>query len=163
MTLDPLVSAALNIQVHALSALIALVVGPVVIHRRRRDALHKAMGYLWVAAMVLTALSSFSIRAFAVIGPFSPIHLPAVLAPWSIWKGLGHAIAGRIRAHEATLRGLYWRGLILAALFNFLPGRVVNRMLLQGSPEAEYVIIVAGLAVLLWQAMAARQSPHSAA
>ncbi|MFZ7089500.1 DUF2306 domain-containing protein [Primorskyibacter sp. 2E233] len=151
MTLAPLLSAPVHIQIHAFAAMIALGLGPAVIYRRRRDTLHKVAGYIWVGAMVLTALSSFSIRSFALVGPFSPIHLLALLTLWSTWLGMRHAVAGRIRAHEQVMQGLYWRGLCVAALFNFLPGRVVNRIFFAQAAELGYVVIALGGIALVAQ------------
>ncbi|WGW03326.1 DUF2306 domain-containing protein [Tropicibacter oceani] len=159
MTASPFLAAPLHIQAHALAALLVLILGPFVILRSRRDRLHRLGGYVWVVAMGFTALSSFAIHSFALIGPFSPIHLLAVLVLWSLWQGMAHAFAGRIRAHEAVFRNLYWRGLIVAGLFNFLPGRVVSRALLPETPELGYAVIVAGAAALVWHALSARRGP----
>lgn len=149
MTLDPYLSAPLHIQIHIVAALIALPLGPVVLYRQSRDLLHKVMGYLWVLAMVTLALSSFLITNFGIIGPFSPIHLLAVLTLWSLWTAVRHARAGRTAAHRIVLRNLYWYGLIIAGLFNFLPGRGTNRVFFDGREALGIWVIVLGLALLL--------------
>lgn len=148
MTFDPILTAAPHIQMHILAATLALVLGPVAILRRRRDRLHKVAGYLWVTAMAVTALSSFLIHSFPLIGPFSPIHGLALFTLFSLWQGMRAILRGDVRTHELALRGLYWRGLCLAGLFNFLPGRTMQRALLGESETLGYVIIAVGVALI---------------
>ena len=93
MTLTPLINTDPVIQLHIASALLALLLGPIALYRTRRDSLHRWTGYLWVGAMFTVALSSFWIHHFGVIGPFSPIHLLAVLTLWSLVDGMRHAFA----------------------------------------------------------------------
>ncbi|WP_425071108.1 DUF2306 domain-containing protein [Sagittula sp. S175] len=151
MQIQPFLDAGLVVQVHAVAATWALVTGPFVLWRQRRDRLHKVGGYLWVLAMALAAGSSFWINGFAMIGPFSPIHLLAVLALGSLWFGMRAILRGDVRAHQRAFRNLYLRGVLVAGLFNFLPGRVVNRMFLGEAPEQGYTVIAVGCAVLAVQ------------
>ena len=154
MTLTPFLTAAPHIQLHAIAALVALLLGPVALYRTRRDRLHKITGYVWMLAMLVTALSSFAITNFGVIGPISPIHLLSVLALWSLWRGVTTIRAGNVAAHRATLRNLYWRGVMIAGLFNFLPtGRMVNRVVFPDTPELGWVVIALGLAALVAQGL----------
>ena len=148
MTLTPFLEAPVIIQLHAAAALLAIVLGPFVILRHRRDRLHKAGGYVWVVAMLVVAISSFGITSFGVIGPFSPIHLLSILALWSIYSGMRHIFAGRVEAHRQTFQGLYWRGLLIAGLVNFLPGRATNRSIFSETPEAGYLVLGVGLALI---------------
>ena len=128
MTFDPFLDAHLITQAHAVSATLALILGPVLIARTGGRRVHRVLGYIWVIAMSFAALSSFAIHDFAMIGPLSPIHLLAVLALWSIFYGMRAILRGDVKRHKDAMRSLYWRGLLVAAAFNFLPGRVVNRM-----------------------------------
>jgi len=161
MSLAPLLDAPAHIQVHAFAAVLAVALGPVVIYRRRRDRIHKVVGYIWVLAMALTALSSFAITNFGIVGPFSPVHLLAVLALWSLVVGLRHAFARRIAAHERVMRSLYWNGLMVASAFNFLPGRVVNRVFFNDARELGYAMIVLVLAGLAAHALRRKGSGRS--
>lgn len=148
MTFDPFLSAPVHIQIHAVAAMIAVAIGPLAILRQRRDRAHKVAGYLWVTAMLVTALSAFSIGSFGVIGPFSPIHLLAVVVLWSLWRAMAAIFRGDVALHRKVMASLYWRGLILAGLFNFLPGRIASRAVFGDRPEAGYVVIALGLAVI---------------
>lgn len=154
MTLTPFLTAAPHIQLHATAAMLALVLGPLALYRTRRDLLHKVTGYVWMSAILVTALSSFAITSFGIIGPISPIHLLSVLALWSLWRGVTTIRAGNVAVHRATLRNLYWRGLMIAGLFNFLPtGRMVNQAVFPTAPQLGWVVIGLGLAALLGHAV----------
>jgi len=149
MTLDPYLSIAPNIQFHIACALLALMLGPVALYQRTRDRRHKVVGYTWVVLMGSVALSSFTITSFGVIGPFSAIHLLAVWTLWSLFLAIRHAAAGRIALHRSVMRNLYWYGLIIAGLFNFLPGRATNALFFQGQEHNGYYVLGAGIAVLV--------------
>ncbi|AXI48495.1 hypothetical protein C1J03_22355 [Sulfitobacter sp. SK012] len=149
MTLAPFFDAPVYIQLHAAAAMIALLLGPFVILRNRRDRLHKTGGYIWVLSMMVVAVSSFWITEFAMIGPFSPIHALSVFALWSVWEGLRHAFAGRVDAHRQVFQNLYWRGLVIAGLFNFLPGRASNRAVFPDSPDAGLWVLGVGLTLII--------------
>ena len=167
MSLAPFLDAPVQIQIHAACALTAVLIGPVALYRRRRDCIHKYVGYVWVVAMFTVAVSAFFIHSFAVIGPFSPLHGFALLTFWSLWSGMRHIFAGRIRAHEATFRSLYWFGLMLAGLANFLPDRLVNQALFGGADRFGWIAIAFGGAGIAFVAIRGRRrtanSPRSGA
>lgn len=152
MDFAPFLNLPFNIQLHVCAALLAIAIGPFAILRPRRDRLHKGLGYVWVLAMLTVALSGFSIPSFglAVLGHLGPIHLFAVLTLFSLWKGIAAIFRGNITAHRAWLTGLYWQGLLVAGLVNFLPGRAVNRTLFPDTPQTGYAVIALGGALLLW-------------
>ena len=158
MTLAPLLSADPIVQVHVVSALLALGLGPAALYRRRRDRLHKLLGYVWVGAMAVVALSSFGIHSFAVIGPFSPIHALSLFTLWSLFEGMRLILSGRIVAHRTVMRNLYWYGLCVAGLFNFLPGRTMNRVLLGGQDGLGYVVLGLGLGLTLLAVVRGRRA-----
>jgi uncharacterized membrane protein len=154
MTLTPFLTAPVPVQLHTIAALLALVLGPVALYRKRRDRLHKITGYAWMLAILVAALSSFAITNFALIGPFSPIHLLSVLALWSLWRGLVTIRAGQVAAHRRTLGNLYWRGLVIAGLFNFLPtGRLANQVVFPEAPHLGWYVIALGMLGLGLQAL----------
>lgn len=160
MSFDPILTAPTHIQIHAAAAFLALVIGPFALLRQRRDKVHKILGYVWVLSMFLAATSSFFIHSFPLIGPFSPIHGLAILALWSLWTAMAHVRAGRYCAHAAVMRSLYWRGLMIAGLFNFLPGRTTNRIFFDDARDAGYIVIAVGLtaifAPVLWRMIRTR-------
>lgn len=158
MALNPILDADPVIQLHIIAACIALAVGPLALYSRRRDVIHKLFGYSWVLAMAVTALSSFWIHSFPVIGPFSPIHLLAVFALWSLYEGMRHVLAGRIAQHQHAMRGLYWHGLMVAGLFNFLPGRAINVMFFGDLPDLGYVVLGLGLTAIAVSVLRGRRA-----
>jgi len=162
MSLDPFLSAPLYIQFHAGAALLAIALGPVAIYRQRRDRIHKVVGYVWVTAMFTVAASAFFIHSFAVIGPFSPLHGLALLTLWSLYMGVTHARAGRIRAHKATFRSLYWYGLMIAGLANFLPDRRINQTVFGGNDGLGWIVIGLGAFALVWLALRGRNTESPA-
>ncbi|MDG1431611.1 MAG: DUF2306 domain-containing protein [Paracoccaceae bacterium] len=144
--MEHFLAAPLYIQIHATFALYALIVGPLAIYRKRRDILHKTIGYSWIISMVIVAISSFWISSFGVIGPFSPIHLLSFWTLFVVFRAINFARIGKIVAHAEMLRWLYWGGLWVAFALNFLPGRMSNRIVF-GRDEAEVMAIVAILLV----------------
>lgn len=158
MTLAPLTDAPVQIQIHVIAALISILLGPLVLYRRRRDRVHKIAGYAWIVAMLTVATSSWFISSFAVIGPFSPIHGFALLTYWSVYSGMRHILARRITAHQAVLRSLYWNGLLIAGLANFLPGRAMNIVFFNGAGVLGWGVIALGGVALIMRATGVWQS-----
>ncbi len=154
--LEPFASAPPHIQLHAFSATIAVVIGPFALFAKRRGTRHKVLGYIWVIAMLTVATTAFFIHSFAVIGPYSPIHGFAILTYWSIWTAMRAVFAGRIMVHQQAMRSLYFNGLVIAGVANFLPGRMTNRAFFGQTPELGYLVIAIG--VLLLVAYWARRS-----
>lgn len=152
MSYIPILQAPGLIQFHACVAMVALILGPIAIHRKRRDRLHKVIGYVWVLAMLAVAISALFIPSFdlALVGHLGPIHLLALLALFSVAQGMLAIWRRDLRTHERAMSGLYYQGLLIAGLFNFLPGRVVNRTLFPDIPEAGIAVILVGGAALIW-------------
>jgi uncharacterized membrane protein len=112
----------LMIQVHIIAALAALGVGTVILFRRKGAGLHKTLGWAWVVAMGVTAVSSLFITGLN--GNFySFIHL---LSGWTI-IGLPMAIyairSGKVQTHRRAMTGMFVGGLLIAGALTFLPGR----------------------------------------
>jgi uncharacterized membrane protein len=150
MTLDPLLAAPFAVQLHVAFALVALPVGPFALFRRRRDALHKALGYLWAAAMVGLALSGLWIESAApVLGPFGPIHLLSFSALWGVAYGLWQIRKRNMAAHRAAMQSVWFGAMGLAGVFTLLPGRVMNRVVFGDRPEVGLWVVVIGIAGLI--------------
>lgn len=147
MTFEPFLEASPAIQLHASAAFLALLLGPVALWRKRRDRVHKVVGYTWVVVMGLAALTAFAIPShFTPIG-LGPIHLLAVYALFGLYVAMRAIYRGNIREHKMTMENIYVRGVALAGAFNFLPGRTSQRALIPEAPELGYVIIAV---VLIW-------------
>jgi uncharacterized membrane protein len=129
MNLTPLLDAPPVIQFHVVAALLAVVLGPVVMLRRSRDIWHRVLGRVWVAAMALTAVSSFWINETRTFGPFSVIHVLSVLTLLGLWDGVRHVRAGRTAEHGRLMPMLYIFGIILPGLFTLAPDRRMGMVL----------------------------------
>ncbi len=88
MTFQPLIDAPHIVQIHVACAATALVLGTFVLYRRKGNSLHKLLGRMWAALMLLTAFTSFFIFGFRVVGPFGPIHLLSVFTIFGIVNGV---------------------------------------------------------------------------
>ena len=129
MTLDPLLSASPTILAHTLAALAALALGGFQFIMPKGTGLHRGVGMIWVALMLVVAASSFWIHTMQVIGPFSPIHILSVIVLISAPLGLYYARAGRVTAHRRTMQQLFAIALIGAGLFTLWPGRIMHQVI----------------------------------
>jgi uncharacterized membrane protein len=117
------------VQLHLAAALIALVLGTVMVAARKGTAGHRALGRIWVALMAAVALSSFWITGLAGPGRFSVIHLLSVVTLAGLAVAIWAIRTGRVRLHRRAMIGLYAGGLIGAGAGAFWPGRLLSHML----------------------------------
>lgn len=125
--LSLLAAAPLAIQVHVAGAVTAFLIGCVLLAGIKGSGLHRRLGWTWVVAMALTAISSLFIRTINP-GSFSFIHL---LSGWTLIAlpmGIVAIKRGKVAAHRKTMTGMFVGGLLLAGLLTFLPGRLMWRV-----------------------------------
>jgi uncharacterized membrane protein len=121
------------IALHALAALIALVVGAIVLARRKGTASHRRFGRVWVIAMLATAVSSFAIEARILgldtpIGRFGPIHLLSVVTIVTLGQAVVAIRRGQVRRHRIGMTANFV-ALVVAGAFTLLPGRTLGAWL----------------------------------
>lgn len=118
----------LPIMLHAGAATSALLLGAVVLFKRKGTATHKLAGRVWVGLMFLTALSSLWIHGHGLpnIAGFSPIHLLSLWTFIALYQGVKAARAHNIQAHKRWMKNLYLYALILAGAFTLLPSRLLG-------------------------------------
>jgi uncharacterized membrane protein len=130
MTLAPLLGAAAIVQWHVAAALGALGLGTAVVFLRKGTIVHRRIGWLWVGAMLVVAITSFWITGPRP-GHFSPIHLLSILTlatlPYAIWARR----VGRIGSHRAAMISLYV-SLVAAGAFTLIPNRLIGRIVFGG-------------------------------
>ena len=128
MTLDPLLSAPQPIPMHAIAALVAMVLGGLQLYGPKGTRNHRILGYIWVGLMAIVAFSGLFIHVLKLVGPFSPIHLLSVLTLASLWYAIRAARCGDIKRHRQTMVALFWMALILTGFFTFWPGRMMYQV-----------------------------------
>ncbi|MBN9320022.1 MAG: hypothetical protein BGN86_12820 [Caulobacterales bacterium 68-7] len=117
-------AAPMQIKVHLTAALVALAIGIVLLSGVKGSRLHKMLGWTWVVAMGVTAISSFWIHRLNP-GGLSFIHF---LSGWTV-IGLPAAVFAikrrKVAIHARAMTSMFVGGLVLAGLLAFLPGRLL--------------------------------------
>lgn len=109
-------------QTHIVAALTALGLGFVILSLPKGRGWHKPIGWAWVIAMAVTAVSSLFMTGLNG-DSYSLIHL---LTGWTlIALPMGvFAIRNRnVIAHRRAMTGMFLGGLVVAGALTFLPGR----------------------------------------
>ncbi len=162
MTLQPLLDASFAIQLHAAAAILAFLVGAVVLFRRKGDRRHRLAGRIWVALMVVVSLSSFFIHTLNVWGIWSPIHLLSLATLAALVYAVAAIRRRDVATHERTMKTTYLGALVVAGIFTFMPGRIMNEVLFGGPRPIEGAALLAAVAlagaVMMW--MRLRPSPR---
>jgi uncharacterized membrane protein len=162
MSLSPLLQAAPAIQLHTAVALLALILGALILCLRKGTALHRSLGRLWIGLMLGTALSSFFIHSINLFEGFSPIHLLSIVVIYSSIRAVQAARSGRISAHRAYVVNLYATALLGAGAFTLLPGRLMHQVVFGVQGGRGYLVMLALLLAVagsvLWLHRRSRRS-----
>jgi len=153
MTLEPLLTASPAIQFHVVTVVPAALIGGVMLVARKGTFAHRMAGRVWIALMVLTALSTFLIHTIKLWGPFSPIHVLSVVTLISAFEIIRSARRRNFVRHQRMVKALYFGGIGIAGLFTLLPGRIMHEMVF-APVSAEAIQIAAPVAT-----QAARGAP----
>ncbi|MFV3129783.1 DUF2306 domain-containing protein [Niveispirillum sp. KHB5.9] len=130
--LDLFLSASPLIQLHAVLALSAILLGGLQLAMPKGTPGHRTLGYVWVGGMALVALSSFWIHEVRMFGLFSPIHLLSALTLIALWQSIRLARKGDIARHRKAMIRLYILALVVTGGFTLLPGRLMHSVLFGG-------------------------------
>ena len=113
---------------HIATILVAVILTPLMLLRRRGDRLHRRLGWVWAASMALTAILTFWIRGLNQ-GSLSLIHILSawtlVQVPLIVWAARRHDH----RRHRGAVRGMVAGALIIAGLFTFPFDRLLGHWL----------------------------------
>lgn len=112
---------------HLVTATPAMVLGGFVLWRKKGTMLHRFLGRIWVALMLLTAVGSFGIKS---AGQFSWIHILSVITIVSIVAGLIAIRRRKREQHRRCMQGAY-AGLMIAFIFTLAPSRIVGQWVRQ--------------------------------
>lgn len=117
------------LKLHIAAALAALLIGIIILAGPKGRGLHKILGWSWVTAMAVTAVSSLFLTGLN--GDFySLIHL---LSGWmliALPMGVAAIRRGNVMAHRRAMTGMFVGGLLIAGSLSFLPGRFMFAFLL---------------------------------
>ena len=130
MTLEPLVHAPLAVRIHVATVVPAFLLGTYQIFLSRKGApLHRALGYLYLSLMTITAIAALFIHALMANGPFwgfSPIHLFVAVTLFGVVVALRGAWKHNVPLHKRAMLGVYIGGILIAGSLAFLPGRIMH-------------------------------------
>lgn len=116
------------IWLHLATIVVALVLTPVLLWRRRGTRSHRRLGYVWAGAMLFTAIDSLFVRVTNP-GHFSPIHalsaMTIVLVPVLVASARSH----KVSRHRRAVRGMIIGALLVAGFFTLPFNRLLGRWL----------------------------------
>jgi uncharacterized membrane protein len=115
--------------IHLAAAVLSLLVGGLVLARRKGTAQHRLLGRAWVLLMAIVAMSSFWILDIRNGEGFSVIHLLSVWTLVSLALAVWFIRRGNVRAHRGFMIGTYL-GLAGAGLGALAPGRTLSQVYL---------------------------------
>jgi uncharacterized membrane protein len=115
----------LPLVIHLATVLPALPLGAYILLRPKGDGVHRLLGRIWAALMVITAISSFWLQES---GGLSFIHIFAVITLVSIPLAIFWIRRGNVERHRRAMTNTYI-GLVIAGLFAFAPGRLLGTWL----------------------------------
>lgn len=117
------------IPLHAIAAMIAIILGGFQLIMKKGGILHRILGRVWLGLMLIVAFSSFFIHKIELWGAYSPIHLLSLWTIFSVGLAVYYVRVGNIRRHKQVMIAFYWLALILTGFFTLLPGRVMHQVL----------------------------------
>ncbi|MFZ2028683.1 MAG: DUF2306 domain-containing protein [Vitreimonas sp.] len=137
--LTPIANAPLPIKIHLATVLPAFALGTYLIFFSRKGAPHhRALGYLYLTLMSVTAITALFIHEVNPNGfmGFSPIHLFVPLTFFGVVGAISGARTHNVKRHRGSMIGLYIGGLLIAGSLAFMPGRVMHRVIFPATEMA---------------------------
>ena len=118
------------IPLHAIMAMIAIILGGIQLSMKKGGAIHKLLGRIWVGLMMIVAITSLFIHEIKLWGAYSPIHLLSLWTIFSLGLGIYFVRVGNTKRHKQVMIALYFFALILTGFFTLMPGRVMHQILI---------------------------------
>lgn len=117
------------ILVHLAFGLLALLVGAILMAGRKGARMHRILGWGWVLAVGIVAITSLFIR---VVNPghFSFIHILSGYVIIALPLAVAAARRHDVERHRRTMTGMFFGGFAVNLLFVLLPGRFVWNLFL---------------------------------
>ncbi|WP_417578620.1 DUF2306 domain-containing protein [Pelagibacterium sp.] len=149
MDATPLVVSTFAIQVHAGCAVLALLIGTIVLAMKKGTMAHKVLGRIWIVLMIGVALSSFFITEVRMLGPYSLIHGLSLYTLFGLSQAVMAIRSGDVKAHRGHMIGIYVGALILAGAFTLLPGRRMHAVVFADGGATAMLASIALAALLV--------------
>ncbi len=111
------------IWLHLTAAAAALALGAVNLAAAKGTPRHRAVGWIWIAAMLFVTLPSFGIRELND-GKLSWIHGLAAWTLFSMFAAIFAIRRGRVATHAGFMIGTI-AGVVIAGGFALSPGRFI--------------------------------------
>lgn len=136
----PLVTPTLSLPmtIHLVAALVSVALGAWQLVAPRIGLRHRGVGYAWVIAMAVTAISSFWLKGrlgSAWLGGFSFIHGLSLFTLVSLTVAVTLARQGKIVAHRRWMRATFGSLVVAGLLAAVSPGRTLNTLLFTTAPQ----------------------------
>lgn len=115
------------VAIHVTTVLPCVPLGLYLLLAPKGTPMHKQLGKLWIALMVITATATLWIHG---LGNFSWIHIFVPLTYRAAWYTVAKARRGDIKGHRNEIVGLFLGALMIPGVFAFImEGRLMNTML----------------------------------
>lgn len=151
---------------HVAAAVTALFLGPILFLRAKGGSAHRQLGYVYIAAMVITCVAGLPLDTF---GGISPFHILSIVSLVTIALGAGFifAAAHLVRANSRRkgliaghLHFMAWSYIGLAAAgFAQLGSRFVSQGAMFGAPGWSAVVAASGLTIAVGGFLTRRAEP----
>jgi uncharacterized membrane protein len=94
--------------IHLLASILALITGTLVLLLKKGTVLHKRIGYLYVAGMVVLIVTAFSI--YRLFGGFGIFHFAAIVSTLTLLAGLIPVLTRKpkVKWMEIHFMYMYW-------------------------------------------------------
>ena len=114
--------------IHLAAVVPAVAIGVTQLLMKKGTSLHKLLGWIWVLAMLVVAISSFWILEIRKGAGWSVIHLLSAWTLISLACALWYIRRGNVRAHKGFMVGVMF-GLVGAGIGALTPGRFLSQLL----------------------------------
>jgi len=114
--------------IHLAAVVPALAIGVTQLFMTKGTRIHKKLGWIWVLAMVVAAVSSFWIMELRKGAGFSLIHLLSLWTLISLACAIWFIRRGNVRAHKGFMIGTLL-GLAGAGIGAVMPGRFLSQVI----------------------------------
>jgi len=112
----------LPIQLHLITVVPAILLGIANLLMVKGTTLHKRIGVIWVALMLVTSLVSFTIKSE---GTYSWIHILSIITIFNVTLGYIGIKFGNLKLHIGCISGAFIGSFIAGIFATILPGRFV--------------------------------------